>query len=163
MFVFSQWPGFELTSDAQCNHLTHAFGGLVSFSNSTVYISEQTGPKTGYFNSAEQNVMPACRVTPTSTQDVTGIVTSHASLDCQFAIRGGGHMLWSGSANIQDGVTVDLSQMKDVSISTDRKIVSAGPGCRWGDLYSKWDPLGLAVVGGRVNTVGIAGLTIGGT
>ena len=71
-------------------------------------------------------------------------------------------MIWAGAANIQDGVTIDLGQMKDVEVSADRKTASAGPGCRWGDLYKKLDPMELAVVGGRVDTVGVAGLTIGG-
>ena len=71
-------------------------------------------------------------------------------------------MIWAGSANIQDGVTVDLSQMSDFNVLTNQSVVSVGPGCRWGDVYKKLDPLGLAVVGGRVETVGVAGLTIGG-
>ena len=71
-------------------------------------------------------------------------------------------MIWAGAANIQHGVTIDLGQMRNVDVSLNRKTVSAGPGCRWGDLYTTLDPLALAVVGGRVDTVGIAGLTIGG-
>ena len=79
-----------------------------------------------------------------------------------FAIRGGGHMWWAGAANIQDGVTIDLSELNEVGVSQDRTITSVGGGARWEDVYYKLDPMNLAVVGGRVHDVGVAGLTLGG-
>ena len=134
----------------------------MSFPNSTVFINEQTGATTGYFSIAEQNIIPACRITPSSAREVSTIVKAVSDLNCKFAIRGGGHMIWAGAANILDGVTIDLSQMNDICVAKDRKVLSAGPGCRWQDIYNRLDPMGLAVVGGRVGTVGIGGLTIGG-
>ena len=71
-------------------------------------------------------------------------------------------MSWAGAANIQDGVTMDLSEMNMVEISGDQKVTGVGPGARWHDVYSKLDELGLSVVGGRVSDVGVAGLTLGG-
>ena len=71
-------------------------------------------------------------------------------------------MFWAGSANIANGVTIDLTTMTEIAVSQDRKVTSAGPGCRWKDIYNKLDPMNLAVVGGRADTVGIAGLTVGG-
>lgn len=71
-------------------------------------------------------------------------------------------MFWAGSANIANGVTIDLTAMTDITVSQDHKFTSAGPGCRWKDIYNKLDPMNLAVVGGRADTVGIAGLTVGG-
>ena len=71
-------------------------------------------------------------------------------------------MTWAGAANIQGGVTIDLTSMTNVSVSEDHRVTSAGPGCRWGNIYNKLDPMNLTVVGGRVFDVGIAGLTIGG-
>ena len=71
-------------------------------------------------------------------------------------------MSWAGAANIQDGVTIDLGQMKSVNVSSNRKVTQVGPGARWHDVYSKLDSMGLSVVGGRVSDVGVAGLTIGG-
>lgn len=71
-------------------------------------------------------------------------------------------MFWAGAANIQDGVTIDLSQMSRIKVSKDRKIVSVGAGARWQDVYARLDPMNLSVVGGRAGTVGVAGLTLGG-
>ena len=105
---------------------------------------------------------PACRLTPNSTNDVSVAVSTLAKLHCPFAIRGGGHMFWAGSANIAEGVTIDLSSFTAVSVSADRKTTSAGGGTRWSAIYSKLDPIGLSIVGGRVFDVGIGGLVLGG-
>ncbi|KAL9026930.1 MAG: hypothetical protein Q9196_004482 [Gyalolechia fulgens] len=82
--------------------------------------------------------------------------------DCQFAIRGGGHTPWKGSANIDNGVTVDLSSMKSVNVNRSNTTVSVGPGARWSDVYEKLDAIGLGVGGGRISDVGVAGLITGG-
>lgn len=71
-------------------------------------------------------------------------------------------MSWAGAANIQDGVTIDLSQMNTVIVNDDEKVTRVGPGARWADVYSKLAPMNLSVVGGRVSDVGVAGLTLGG-
>lgn len=71
-------------------------------------------------------------------------------------------MSWAGAANIQDGVTIDLSQMNSVDVYDDREITGVGPGARWSDVYTMLSPKNLSVVGGRVSDVGVAGLTLGG-
>ncbi len=82
--------------------------------------------------------------------------------ECYFAVRSGGHTPFAGSANIENGVTIDLSAMKDIRDHPDRSVTSIGPGAKWGDVYLHLDNLGLAVPGGRVSEVGVAGLTTGG-
>lgn len=80
----------------------------------------------------------------------------------KFAIRGGGHTPWAGSANINGGVTIDMTSIKDVSVNQDQTIASVGAGAVWGDVYRKMDSLGLAVIGGRGSTIGVGGLLTGG-
>ena len=116
----------------------------------------------GYWSLQEQRVMPACRVSPRTTADVSSALIQLASLRCSFAIRSAGHMFWAGSANIEGGVTIDLSSLTNITVSADRTITSAGPGVRWGSIFGKLGPLNLTVVAGRVFDVGVAGLTIGG-
>lgn len=41
-------------------------------------------------------------------------------------------------------------------------MTKVGAGNRWLDVYSKLDPMGLSVVGGRVAEIGVGGLTLGG-
>ena len=52
--------------------------------------------------------------------------------------------------------------MEQVSVSKDRTTTSIGPGARWVDAYLVLDAMGLAISGGRVASVGVAGLTTGG-
>ena len=48
--------------------------------------------------------------------------------ECNFAIRGGGYNPQVGSANINQGVTIDLSSMSEIEVSPDETITSAGSG-----------------------------------
>ena len=64
-----------------------------------------------------------------------------------------GHMTWAGSANIQDGVTIDLSALNRVSVRVrNRTVVGIGPGARWANVYGVLEPMNLTVAGGRVSS-----------
>ncbi|KAI9829123.1 MAG: hypothetical protein M1832_000146 [Thelocarpon impressellum] len=140
-----------------CAALASAFGGRLFAPNSTQYDASIES----YFT-LQERLTPTCVVGPESAQDVAKIVRLLAKKSCLFAVRGGGHSLIPGAANIEDGVTIDLSAMNRVSLSKDRKTASIGPGCRWGDVYSTLSPQGVAVTGGRAATVGVSGLILGG-
>lgn len=71
-------------------------------------------------------------------------------------------MSWAGAADIQNGVTIDLSAMQNITVSSNCRITSIGPGARWEDVYLRLDSVGLAVAGGRVAEVGVGGLLTGG-
>jgi FAD/FMN-containing dehydrogenase len=72
------------------------------------------------------------------------------------------HTAWAGASNIEGGVTIDLSVMKGLKVSPDKSFVSVEPGNRWADVYSRLEPLGIAVSGGRWGNVGVGGLLTGG-
>jgi FAD/FMN-containing dehydrogenase len=65
-------------------------------------------------------------------------------------------------ANIQGGITIDLSRLNTIDVSPDHSYVSVGAGNRWSDVYSKLETLELAVSGGRWGNVGVGGLLTGG-
>ena len=71
-------------------------------------------------------------------------------------------MLLIGSNAIKDGVTIDLRQMRNTTLSADKKTASVQPGSKWGEVYSTLDALEAAIPGGRATDVGAAGLTLGG-
>ena len=71
-------------------------------------------------------------------------------------------MAWANSANIEGGVTLDLSSLKEIQLSPGTASVIVGSGARWGDIYARLDPLKLTVSGGRASQVGVGGLTLGG-
>ena len=81
---------------------------------------------------------------------------------CPFAVRGGGHSDIAGFSNIEGGITIDMRKINRIEVSDDRKTVKLGSGLKWGDVYFALDDEGLGVVGGRANTVGVGGLTLGG-
>jgi FAD/FMN-containing dehydrogenase len=81
---------------------------------------------------------------------------------CKFAVKSGGHAAFAGASNIDDGVTIDLINLDQITVSADKKQTSVGPGNRWQDVYDKLTPMGLTVIGGRVSAIGAGGLTLGG-
>lgn len=125
-----------------------------------------------YWSQQEQNVTPTCIFSPQNARDVSTAVKvlseyqaagNSTSAGCQFAIRGAGHSPWAGSANIENGVTIDMRSIKSVDVNPSGSIVSVGAGARWSDVYQKLDAVGLAVAGGRVSDVGVGGLITGGS
>ncbi|KAI9764905.1 MAG: hypothetical protein M1840_007930 [Geoglossum simile] len=141
-----------------CTLLSFQLGSKVSFPTSQTYETQSNS----YWSLQEANLLPACRLAPTSSKDVSVAIAALSKYHCPFAIRGGGHMSWAGAANIENGVTIDMGAMDVVEVSEERRVVSVGAGARWGTVYSKLEPLGLAVSGGRISDVGVAGLILGG-
>jgi hypothetical protein len=80
----------------------------------------------------------------------------------RFAIRGGGQQPTLACNNIQNGITIDLRYMANISVDTKAKSVSLQAGVRWGPVYEKLQPLGLGVAGGRSTTNGVGGLVLSG-
>ena len=60
------------------------------------------------------------------------------------------------------GITIDLGRLREVEVFGDRKAVRVGAGNTWGDVYRALEPMNLTVVGGRVDSVAVGGLTLGG-
>ncbi|KAI9819105.1 MAG: hypothetical protein M1827_007261 [Pycnora praestabilis] len=146
-----------------CNKLSSTLRSEVSYPGDLVYQAELNGTNSyGYYSQQEIEVLSTCRVTPNTTQDVARALTILISEECEFAVRSGGHGIFVGFANIEGGVTIDLSVLNQVTISANNTITSVGPGARWRDVYTKLDPLGLAVTGARVDTLGVGGFTLGG-
>lgn len=82
---------------------------------------------------------------------------------CPFAAKGGGHAAFPGSSSSDGGITVDFGpHMARVAPSADRSTVSLGPGNTWLRVYETLAPHNLSVVGGRVASVGVGGLLLGG-
>ena len=74
----------------------------------------------------------------------------------------GGHAAFKGGSNIEGGLTVDLKNLNTIKVAPGRKTTHVGTGNRWEDVYSKLDPMKLAVIGGRNGDLGVGGLTLGG-
>ncbi|HEX7912692.1 MAG TPA: FAD-binding oxidoreductase [Paraburkholderia sp.] len=78
-----------------------------------------------------------------------------------LAIRGGGHNI-GGSALCDDGIVLDLSQMKSVRIDPAARRAHVEPGATLHDFDHEAQAFGLATPLGINSTTGVAGLTLGG-
>ncbi len=77
------------------------------------------------------------------------------------SIRGGGHNI-AGKALCDDGLLIDLSQLKTVHVDPAGRTARVDPGATLGDLDHETQAFGLAVPTGINSTTGVAGLTLGG-
>jgi FAD/FMN-containing dehydrogenase len=107
-------------------------------------------------------VTPACRVEPSTTEEVALILGILVKESCPFAIRSGGHSRIPNSSNSNGGVTIDMVGIGGIDLSKDTKTVKVGSGALWHDVYSRLEEKNLMVVGGRVGDVGVGGLVMGG-
>ena len=76
-------------------------------------------------------------------------------------MRGGGHSV-AGVSLVDDGLVLDVRGMYDVEVDPDRRVARVGGGATWAQVDRATQEHGLAAVGGRVSTTGVAGLTMGG-
>jgi FAD/FMN-containing dehydrogenase len=67
-----------------------------------------------------------------------------------------------GASSVDDGVVIDLKNLDQITLNTDKTIVSLGPGNKWKRVYEELGKDGLAVAGGRAGDVGVGGYTLGG-
>ena len=104
--------------------------------------------------------MPRAVVHCRTQQDVQLAIASARSAGLSLSVRGGGHD-WAGRA-LCDGLVIDLSGMRQVTVSNDRRHAQIQGGARASDVLAVTDPLGLAAVTGSCSSVGMAGLTLGG-
>jgi FAD/FMN-containing dehydrogenase len=81
--------------------------------------------------------------------------------DLEIAVRGGGHNV-AGTAVCNDGIVIDLSEMRAVRVDPNAGIASVEGGALWGDVDRATQAHGLATTGGIVSHTGVAGLTLGG-
>jgi FAD/FMN-containing dehydrogenase len=145
-----------------CVGLAHLLPSKVFFPGNATYISQEAS----YFTDNESELTPTCIIQPDDAQDIATIInylrTSKYANQTQAAVRSGGHTNWAGAANIQDGITIDLARLNTTTLDSSMKVASIGPGASWGSVYSTLAPHGLAVMGGRVATVGVGGIILGG-
>lgn len=100
-------------------------------------------------------------MSPTTTEEVSKAIRVIGKLGVPFTVKSGGHVPFV-SSNIDEGIVIDLVNINGIQLSDDQSVVSVGPGNRWKTIAEYLDPMGLAIVGGRVGDIGVSGLTLGG-
>ncbi len=95
------------------------------------------------------------------TDDVIQAVNFGRENKLEVSIRGGGHN-GAGLALVDDGLVIDLSEMKNIQVDGKKKTAVVQPGNTLRDLDKATHEHGLALPVGINGTTGIAGLTLGG-
>ena len=104
---------------------------------------------------------PALIARCTDAADVMACVNFAREAGVLVAIRGGGHN-GPGLGSVDNGLVIDLSQLRSVRVDPASRTVRVDPGCTSGDVDHATHVFGLAVPFGIVSTTGVAGLTLGG-
>jgi FAD/FMN-containing dehydrogenase len=104
---------------------------------------------------------PAVIVRCASTADVVRAVAVARERGLVAAVRCGGHSL-SGVSICDDGLLIDLSGLKAITVDPERRTARAGGGVLWGEFDAATQAHGLHTPGGRVTTTGLGGFTTGG-
>ncbi|KAK6513872.1 hypothetical protein TWF506_008303 [Arthrobotrys conoides] len=147
---------------------TGIFGAIACLSLKLLFSSKTATVGTPNYNawnnpsfwSATTYMTPTCVFRPTSALDVSLALRVILLTQADFNVVGGGHSAIKGWANTEDGVLIVLSGLTGVNIKTG--YVEVGAGERWGNVFTELDKKKLMALGGRMSTVGVPGLVLGG-
>ena len=104
---------------------------------------------------------PALVVRPLNVDDVAAAIRFGRDEDLLVAIRGGGHSI-TGHSTCDDGIVIDLSRMRGVTVDATSSIARANGGALLGELDVAAQSQGLVCPVGTVGHTGVAGLALGG-
>lgn len=93
--------------------------------------------------------------------DVIATVRTAHDAGLDLAVRGGGHSV-PGFGTVDDGLVIDLSDMRNVQVDPAAGVARAGGGALWADFDHATNAFGLSTTGGVISTTGVGGLTLGG-
>jgi FAD/FMN-containing dehydrogenase len=127
----------------------------VFYPNSTQYIADN---EHAIISSTQDS---ACSVEPGSAADVGAILRILGSACTPFAVKGGGHALNPGFSSTS-GVQISMTRFNTIKYNSATGTIEVGSGTTWDQVYAILNSTGANVIGGRVPSVGTAGLTMGG-
>jgi FAD/FMN-containing dehydrogenase len=104
---------------------------------------------------------PALIAQCTSAADVAAAIAYARDAGLEIAVRAGGHSV-AGQSSVDGGMVIDVRPLDEVTIDPQARTARIGAGVTWGPFDAAAQQHGLATVGGRVSTTGVAGLTLGG-
>ena len=93
--------------------------------------------------------------------DVVAAVNFGREQGLDIAIRCGGHN-GPGLGSVDDGLVIDLSGLKAITVDPDSRTAKVGGGCLVGDVDAATHEHGMAAPGGIISTTGAGGLMLGG-
>jgi FAD/FMN-containing dehydrogenase len=110
------------------------------------------------YNSRFDHIKPQAIVQCATAEDVIAALTSAKTLNIPVVPRGGSHGYAGYSTTT--GMVIDVSPMNSISLGVGTATIGAG--ARLVDVYDQLTVQGVAIPAGSCESVGIAGLTMGG-
>ncbi|MEU4473294.1 FAD-binding oxidoreductase [Micromonospora sp. NPDC023888] len=95
------------------------------------------------------------------TQDVVNALTWARQHDVALRVRSGRHSL-EGWSNVDNGIVIDVSELKDVDINPTTRVAKLGAGLTQSEAVAALGEYDLAATTGGEGTVGLSGATLGG-
>jgi FAD/FMN-containing dehydrogenase len=93
--------------------------------------------------------------------DVIAAVNAARDLGVDVAVRCGAHN-GPGLSSVDDGLVIDLSQLRGVTVDPEERIAHVLGGTLLGEVDHATQPFGLVAPFGIISTTGVGGLTLGG-
>ncbi len=113
------------------------------------------------YNLRFDGVVPQAVARPLSAADVQGAVRWCVAKGVPLRARSGGHS-YAGYSTLSNGVVLDLSNMRSISVNRRAQTATIGAGAQLIDVYAGLAARGAALPGGSCPSVGISGVTLGG-
>lgn len=104
---------------------------------------------------------PAIIVKAKDASDVSRAVHFARQHNLPLSVRSGGHS-FPGYSLVDDGVTIDMTAMKEIQIDPKTRTAWVQPGALTGEVTRAAQEHGLAVPFGDAGSVGVGGITLGG-
>jgi FAD/FMN-containing dehydrogenase len=145
----------KVLSDKSLDELRRSLAGTVIVPADAEYEKARRG-----FNALIDR-HPAVIARCVNANDVRVAFDFARAYELEVAVRGGGHNP-AGHCVCDNGLVIDLSQMRNVEVSADDRIARSDGGATWLDFDSATQAYGLVTPGGVVVSTGVAGLSLGG-
>lgn len=104
---------------------------------------------------------PAAIARCLTVEDVIHTVRWTREHGLPLSVRGAGHEIFGRSLR-ENGIVIDLSQMKTITVDPVARTAQVQSGVTAGELIGAAEKYGLATTTGTVSSVGMTGLTLGG-
>jgi FAD/FMN-containing dehydrogenase len=149
-------------------HMTEVLSGTVLIETlSTGSRGRLIGPDHAEYDLARQvyNAMidkrPGLIARPVDVADVMAAVNAGRDAGVDIAIRGGGHN-GPGLGSVDNGLVIDLSELRGVIVDPAQRIAHVLGGTLLGEVDHATQAFGLTAPFGIISTTGVGGLTLGG-
>lgn len=104
---------------------------------------------------------PVAVVFAQETTDVVNAVAWARQNDVALRIRSGGHCI-EGWNNVDDGIVIDVSEIKSATVDSSSHTVTVGAGLNQLEAVTELGKAGMVAATGTEGTVGLVGATLGG-